>query len=323
MPFDPFSAGASVVGGIVGGIGANKAAQKQADAAKASMDMQRRNMLMGLQVNEPARNIGYQAYGDIAQQFGYDMPAYADVNSLTATLTPMHSKDMAKLLKQGVSYDQLQGMGSLAGLNAKAIKRLTKAGLSLEQIQGLTGGARAQPQGQPTQQQRQPSGNAFIDSPDYAFRRDEGQRGVGNSFAARGGAASGNALKALSEFNSNLASGEFGNWFNRRMALSGRGDQAASNVQSGGQSYAQGYGQAQNQLGDARASGVFGVTGAIQGGLSGVAGSFGGGGNSLSAFRNNGNGGYYGSGSFNPSRYGINPGGVDEYQMPQYNLGGG
>jgi hypothetical protein len=60
------------------------------------------------------------------------------------------------------------------------------------------------------------------------------------------------------------------------MQLSGRGDQANANIQSGGQNYTQGYGQSQQQLGDARASGILGVTGAIQGGLSGIAGAFGG-----------------------------------------------
>src|SRR6188768_3809462 len=65
---------------------------------------------------------------------------------------------------------------------------------------------------------RDPQAN-FQASPGYNFVRNEGQRDIGNSFAARGGAQSGNALKALAEFNSGLASGEFGNWFNRRMNL--------------------------------------------------------------------------------------------------------
>jgi hypothetical protein len=59
------------------------------------------------------------------------------------------------------------------------------------------------------------------------------------------------------------------------MQLSGRGDNANANVQQGANSYTQGYGQSQNALGDARASGLLGVTGAIQGGLSALAGAFG------------------------------------------------
>lgn len=66
-------------------------------------------------------------------------------------------------------------------------------------------------------------GTYFEESPDYEFRRSEGLRDVGNLFAAKGGG--GNAMKALSKYASNLASGEFGNWFARNMSLaeSGRG----------------------------------------------------------------------------------------------------
>ena len=63
----------------------------------------------------------------------------------------------------------------------------------------------------------------FYASPDYEFRRGEGMRDIGNQFAARG--SGGNAMKALAGYNSNLASGEFGNWFNRTFAQAeaGRG----------------------------------------------------------------------------------------------------
>ena len=41
----------------------------------------------------------------------------------------------------------------------------------------------------------------FYASADYAFRRSEGERGIGSSFAARGGAYSGRAMKALADYN--------------------------------------------------------------------------------------------------------------------------
>lgn len=70
----------------------------------------------------------------------------------------------------------------------------------------------------------------FMASPDYNFRRNEGMRDIGSSFAARGGAFGGNALRALSEFNSNLAGSEFGNWWNRTAARAGVGQTAAGNL---------------------------------------------------------------------------------------------
>lgn len=275
MAFNPMEAVSSVVGATVGAIGANNAAKRQQAAANEAARMARSNFLTNMMLQEPTRYLGYQAYGDIANQFGYDLPAYSMPNQLMAAMNPLTGKQVAKLLKRGMGFDQIAGMGTLTGITPKAIKRLTRAGLSMEQIQQLA--TRQNPQAAtpatPPSEAR-PAGSAFIDSPDYGFRRDEGARGIANSFAARGGAASGNALRALAEFNSGLAAGEFGNWFNRRMQLSGRGDQANANVGNAAGVYNNNYAQAQQQIGDARASGILGVTGAIQGGLSGLAGSY-------------------------------------------------
>lgn len=108
----------------------------------------------------------------------------------------------------------------------------------------------------------------FFASPDYNFRRNEGQRDIGNSFAARGGAASGNALRALSEFNSSMASSEYGNWWNRQAGLAGVGQQANTQIGHAGQNYANQSGNALMQAGDARASGVAGSANAWGGALS-------------------------------------------------------
>jgi hypothetical protein len=279
MAKNAWDAAAGVVGGLVGGIGANNAAKRQQAAANQAMRMQRQNMLMGLQLNEPARAIGYGAYGDIARQFGYSMPEYQSNNSLMATMNPLTTKQIKGMVKNGMGVDQIGQVGTYAGqLDAKSIKRLTKAGLSMDQIQQLS--TRQAPQagvaGGATQGAAPAPGTAFVDSPDYQWRLNEGQRNIGNSFAARGGAASGNALRALTDYNQGQASGEFQNWFNRRFQLSQRGDQANGNIQQGAQNYTTGYGQSQQQLGDARASGIMGVTNSIIGGLSNVAGAFGG-----------------------------------------------
>ena len=46
----------------------------------------------------------------------------------------------------------------------------------------------------------------FTRDPGYQFRQQEGQRGVENSAAARGGILSGGALKAISRYNQDFAS---------------------------------------------------------------------------------------------------------------------
>lgn len=113
-----------------------------------------------------------------------------------------------------------------------------------------------------------PDYSAFFKSPDYTFRQQEGMSNIGNSFSASGGARSGNALKALAEFNSNLAAGEFGNYFNRQLALAGQGQAATGTSANAGIATGQITGNALQNAGDARASGVAGQYNAIGGGLS-------------------------------------------------------
>lgn len=115
-----------------------------------------------------------------------------------------------------------------------------------------------------------PDYSAFFKSPDYQFRKDQGMQGIGNAFSASGGAKSGNALKALAEFNSNLAAGEFGNYFNRQAALAGLGQTATGQSGSAGIATGQLVGNALQNSSNARASGVAGQYNAIGAGLSGL-----------------------------------------------------
>lgn len=114
----------------------------------------------------------------------------------------------------------------------------------------------------------------FMASPDYAFRRSEGQRDLGNSFAARGGAFSGNALRALDQYNQSLASGEFGNWWNRQAGLAGVGQTA--NAQTGvlGQNTANNVANNIVGAGDARASGIQNTAAILGGGARNFVGNY-------------------------------------------------
>jgi hypothetical protein len=110
-------------------------------------------------------------------------------------------------------------------------------------------------------------GNYFSASPDYDFRRSEGTRDIQNTFAASGSARSGNALRALTEFNSNLASGEFNNWRSGQLARAGLGTSGTSAVTNAGNSAAS---QTSNYLagtGAARAAGLWGRNAAVADGL--------------------------------------------------------
>lgn len=60
--------------------------------------------------------------------------------------------------------------------------------------------------------------NNFEKDPSYQFRKQEGMDGIESSAAAGGGLLSGAALKALNGYNSNLASQEYGNAWQRDQA---------------------------------------------------------------------------------------------------------
>lgn len=117
--------------------------------------------------------------------------------------------------------------------------------------------SRAQ-QAQTSQQPAGPDMSGFFTSPGYQFRRDEGMRGLERSAAARGGAFSGNALRALSEFNSNLATSEFGNYFNQLASIAGIGQTATNQTAAYGADHAANAGRNALAAGEARASGIIG-----------------------------------------------------------------
>jgi len=107
----------------------------------------------------------------------------------------------------------------------------------------------------------------FYRSPDYNFRRNEGMRGLERSAASRGGAFSGNALRELAKFNSNLAAGEYGDWWNRQAGLAGVGQTATNNLATLGANTASNIANLTMAGGDARASGVISSRNALAGGI--------------------------------------------------------
>lgn len=104
--------------------------------------------------------------------------------------------------------------------------------------------------------------------PGYAFRMEEGLKGLQRAAAARGGALSGNALRAITQYGQDLASQEYGNAYNRffqqrinpLQVMAGYGRSAAGSL--GGI-----YGQGLTDIGTAQASGAIGGANARQQGM--------------------------------------------------------
>lgn len=128
----------------------------------------------------------------------------------------------------------------------------------------------------------------FQADPGYQFRLGEGQKQIESSAAARGGLLSGAAAKALTKYNQNFASNEYGNAFNRFQTqqgnrrnmlatLAGIGQNATNATQQAGQNFATGSSNAAQYGGNALASGYAGQANALASGagsLTSIAGNY-------------------------------------------------
>lgn len=132
----------------------------------------------------------------------------------------------------------------------------------------------------------------FTRDPGYQFRQQEGQRGVENSAAARGGILSGGALKAISRYNQDFASGEYGaaygrfnndqtTRYNRLAGIAGTGQTATNSGIAAGNNLTNQLQEGANNIssninaaGNARASQYAGTGNAIAGAANNVGGYF-------------------------------------------------
>lgn len=110
-------------------------------------------------------------------------------------------------------------------------------------------------------------GYDYTTSPGYDFRFDEGQRAVESSAASKGMLMSGGTLKDLVRFGDGVASADFGDSFNRQMAIASGGQQAVNTGVQAAQNYASGASSTLGGIGQAKASGYAGMNQAVQGTL--------------------------------------------------------
>ena len=100
------------------------------------------------------------------------------------------------------------------------------------------------------------AGSAMMEmDPGYQFRMKEGQRALDNSAAARGGALSGNAIRAATRYGQDYGSNEYANILSRFGGLAGIGQDQANTIGSARTSLANNVGNNIMDAGRARASG--------------------------------------------------------------------
>lgn len=242
--------GSALISGAVGSHASDKAAKAQGEASDAAIAEQRRQFDLTRQDLAPYLNTGRQALNALGSIYGYAPTSEAPVTPAEPTSNLPPPDALVRFNHMNIPISMFP------------------------QYQQLVGEQPVQeqpPAPPPSAPATTPDYSAFFESPDYNFRRTEGLRDINNSFAARGGALSGNALRALTEFNSNLAAGEFGNYFNRQAALAGVGQAATNTGAQVGANTASNIGNALIGAGNSRASGIVGganaVNNAVQGGI--------------------------------------------------------
>lgn len=224
--------GGSVISGVLGASASRSAGRTQARSADAATAEQKRQYDLGREDLAPYRQIGGQALNQLGSLYGFS-PHSSPAPQQQSQASPGRFRNV-----MGMMIPSDLGTNWMSG--------------------GQFG--EPSPQQSPQNGMAQPNGMAgFFASPDYQFRRDEGMRGIEQGAAARGGALSGNALRALTGYSSNLAAGEYGNYYNRLASLAGVGQAATNQGVAAGQNYANMAGQSMMASGAARASGTMGA----------------------------------------------------------------
>lgn len=247
------SAAASIGGSIIGGNASKDAAKTQAQSADAALASQERMFNQNRSDLAPWRETGGAALSDLAKLLGIG----GGVESFD---------QFTKRFTQPVGRDWLpQEMSNLQS-----------------QYQAYKAAQETQNRLNPTKSLLDPFTLAdFQADPSYEFRRNEGQRGINNSAAARGMQLSGATLKALNRYNSDLASQEYGAAFARDAAnkerkfnmlsgVAGTGQTATNTTAALGASSANNIASLLSDRGNALAAGQVGSSNAWSGGFGDV-----------------------------------------------------
>ncbi len=259
-----WAAGAAVVGAIggslIGAQGAKDAAGISADGAAAAAQAQLRMYQQSRSDNMPGQYVGTQALNTLAGVMGLNpwTPGTADYWSLNGRGGQGASGPSA-----GPGGDR-GGMGGGQGGTQTGPSQQTKWDRGLnpwyDDKRDMSYANRMVP---------------FFASPDYNFRMNEGLQQLDRYNAANGRYLSGAQLKATQRYAGNLASGEFGNWWNKMSGLAGLQQTASTQNANNAMETGRGLGAAYQNAADARASGYMGQANAWGQGIQGIGNAIG------------------------------------------------
>lgn len=284
--------GASLVGGYMSSKGAKDAAKASAQGSDRAAQVQWDMFNQARQDNEPFRQGGLTGLQEYMSFLG--LPTSSVMNATTAQQSAMSPSGAIEwfdpnsrvpvadpesyrndpLYKRAWDevwqhhngrFDKTSDRTALGNHLQSIYDRQRAAQQTATPATGTTGGAL-------TPQQITDKLRA---TPGYQFAFNEGQRALESSAAARGGLFSGAAGKALAKYGQGVADQQYGTHLNRLAGLAGIGQTATSQNNQIGMQTAGNVGQAYQNAGNARASGIAGSAnawGSTLGQLAGIGG---------------------------------------------------
>ena len=250
---------------------ANSAAQLEAQAAQRALDEQKRQYDISRSDLAPWRSTGSAALDQLSLMTGiypqsrlssvgmsgvgmssnpYKAIASGDLidTSMGGAFNPnadlyASSPEYKKAYDKAMAIHQSQYGRSpnlSAGSDEASMERAVQTMFNLRDYNNLTkSAADTQIATDTANAQAKQDAYTFSSSdPSYAFRQSEGNKAIEAALRARGMYGSGGALKELTDYNSNLASTEYGNQFNRLSTLAGYGQNATNSGNTLGAQYA-------------------------------------------------------------------------------------
>lgn len=247
--------GGSLGGAAIGAFGNMQAADAAADASDRAIAEQRRQFDLILGLTQPQRDVGNAALNVLAGAFipGYGQTAPAGANGPA----PANA-----LVNTGAGVGAFANNPYLGLGLPEPVGAAGAFGFADGMVPGGGGGV---PRGT-SPDNALSLADQFAALPGAQFIMDENFRNIGNSFAARGGATSGNALRALQDRGTEITNSLM---FDRLFQLAGFGPPATNTASSAASSTGANIGNALIGAGNARASGISGAAQSINNGLQG------------------------------------------------------
>ena len=220
------SAGANLLGSVIGGQASKSAANTQVKASQQAIAQQyeaaqaairNQQQVLDAQVRN-AGNVQTAQTQQMQDQLNQQLQVAAETRDAQLAQSRM-TKDEQLAFAGKTKDEQMLIAREVLGKQEGVYTPYQEAGLEgqnrLREYLGIGGNTGAKGYGQYANAQFTPEAFAANQDPGYGFRMKEGLKAVDAQAAARGGLISGAALKASQRFGQDMASQEYQNAFNR------------------------------------------------------------------------------------------------------------